>query len=82
MSAKKRIISYFLVFIVCAGFAVVSPAQNNTVEAKVVCVYYAQYSKKYHSKKSCRTLSRSKKFYKTTKKKTKKKGLKACKVCH
>lgn len=52
-----------------------------TVEAKK-CVYYATSSKKFHSNKYCRTLARSKKIYKVTKKKAKRIGLTPCKVCH
>ena len=44
-------------------------------------VYYADYSEKYHVKKSCRTLERSKHIYKVSKTKAKSMGLKACKVC-
>ena len=83
MNFRKSIVSVLLIFLVCGGLTIVSPGQNSTVEAKAVRVYYAQYSKKYHSTRWCRTLARSRKIYKTTKKNARRyKGLTACKVCH
>jgi len=83
MKVKDRVISFLLFFLVFGGLAIVSPGRNCTVEAKAVRVYYAQYSKKYHCTKRCRTLARSRKIYKTTKKNARRyKRLTACKVCH
>ena len=74
------------VFVVVNGVAGMSNSgsgytNGGTTAEAARKVYYAKYSKKYHSTKQCWTLSRSKKIYATTIKKAKRKGLKKCKVC-
>jgi hypothetical protein len=92
---SKRVISFFvslalaIMMIIGASFTAVPAIEKYTgntgptyTVAAAAKVYYAKNSKKYHCSKNCRTLKRSKKIYKTTVKKAKKKGLKKCKVCY
>lgn len=45
-------------------------------------VYYTATGRKYHSRKGCRTLWRSKNIYSTTREKAKNMGLEPCEVCN
>ena len=81
---KRKLTSYVLI----AGLSLslsFSPAGNlpgTTAQAKAVKVYCVPDGYAYHSTKNCRTLSRSHSIYKTTKKKAKREGRSACKVCY
>ncbi len=79
---KARIVALTLVISLSIPGAIMNPVNTVVVGAKPVYVYYARYSKKFHSSKGCRTLARSKKIYKATKKNAKRKNLTACKVCY
>lgn len=63
-------------------FAPVSTVNTTTAQAKAKKVYYVPTGYVYHSTRNCRTLRRSKNIKKTTLKKAKSMGLRACKVCH
>ncbi len=74
------IISFSLVF---TSLPAVLPSSTIQIEAKTKKVYVATKSgKKYHVRKTCRTLRRSKSIKKMKLSKAKKLGYKKCKVCH
>lgn len=77
---KTKMVAIMLIF----SLVVPTVTTSTTVDAKKkkTYVYYARYSKKYHCYRGCRTLARSKKVYKVTKKKAKSRHLTKCKVCY
>lgn len=82
---KNKIVSLLSVSLLCFSLAFSPLAECNNIPTKAEAktyVYYATYSKRFHSSKHCRTLARSKNIYKVTKKKAKSIGLTKCKVCY
>ena len=77
---KTGIVTMMLVFSLLAPTVTSEIAVD--AKTKKTYVYYAENSKKYHYTKNCRTLARSRKIYKTTKKQAKTKRLTKCKVCY
>ena len=84
--ARKLILFAIVIFLFVGVIPAIAPMAANTDNTDYsVCaaskVFYARYSKKYHSTKRCRSLRRSKVIYSTTKAKAKRKGLTKCKLC-
>ena len=77
---KIKVVTIMLAF----SLLVPTVTLDITADAKTkkTYVYYAVNSKKYHCTKNCRTLARSKKIYKVTKKKAEARRLTKCKVCY
>lgn len=83
---KKKFTSLFMVTCLSLTLAL-SPSgeilELTTHPTAATYVYWAtKYGKKYHSSRSCWTLSRSKSVKKITVKKAKSLGLTKCKVCY